>query len=163
MRAIIACAVALAALLAGCKTASHRPAPDAERALQGEWQLVRYSSFEMFPDTGGGRQHFSQPVDPVLYIFRNGHLTVMEGTNVVTSTPCFVTRYHSRSADSTTLLLHQHPGPDCPSSIDGHDWFTLDGDKLCLGAWDIEYGMGVQNANVYEFRRALMLQSGGTD
>lgn len=112
---------------------------------------------------GESQQRFFQPVDPVLYIIRNGHLTVMEGTNVVTSTPCFVTRYRSRSADSTTLLLHQHPGPDCPASIDGHDWFTLDGDKLCLGAWDIEYGMVVQNADVYEFRKALMPQSGGKD
>lgn len=142
--------LATGSLLSGCATSGHRPAPDADDALQGEWQLVNYSNRDMSP-AGRGRKQVFIPTAPVLYIVRNGHLTVIEGTNIVTSTPCFVTDYYDAFYDQTTRILHQHPERMCPDSINWHDWFHVEDNQLYMGAWDIEMGMGCQNAHVYKF------------
>ena len=137
-------------LLSGCGTVAVRRL---DRDMQGEWQLIRWSYRDMVP--GHGELVCCEPCQPLLLIIRNGYVVSVQDTNVVSSTPYHITTSEDGVGGGSRQILHSHPGRDCLAWASSHDSIYLQDGTLHRVAWDVEWGIGWQNANVYEYRRAV--------
>jgi len=142
-----------AGLLSGCTTLRSVSARKLDRDIQGEWQLVQWSNRNMA--TGQGELVCRTPSDPVLLIIRSGHIVTIQGTNVVSSAPYYITTAEDLIGGGIRPILHSHLGKDCASHSDSHKSFFLEKGRLHLLAWDVENQHGCQNADDFEHRPAV--------
>lgn len=127
---------------------------DAE--IQGEWQLVQWSNRDMHPVTGRGRKVYRYPLDPTFYIIRDGHITAIQGTNVVMSSPYYITTVEDEVGGFTAHIIHTHTGRDCLAYLYEHNSVFMRDGMLCETAFHIDAGHGVQNSHVFEFKRVAL-------
>ena len=145
--------LACAGLLSGCTTIRSLSVRNLDRDIQGEWQLVQWSYRNMAP--GHGELVCRFPSDPVLLIIRNGYIVTIQGTNVVSSAPYYITTAEDLVGGGVSPILHSHPGLYCASHSRSHESFFLEDGRLNLLAWDVEDQHGCQNASDYEYRPAV--------
>lgn len=141
-----------AVLVTGCTTLHCASARRLDQQIQGEWQLVQWSNRNMAP--GHGELVYRIPVDPVVMIIRNGYVVTVQGTNIVSSTPYYLTTAEDLIGGGVRPILHDHPGRNCTQYSEDHQSFFLEDGRLHLLAWDVEGQHGCQNANNFEYRPA---------